>query len=42
VQPLAVTVGTVLISALIIVKHKDNIGRLVAGTESKLNFKRRV
>jgi glycerol-3-phosphate acyltransferase PlsY len=39
-QPLAVSIGTILISALIIVKHKDNIGRLAAGTENRLSFRR--
>jgi glycerol-3-phosphate acyltransferase PlsY len=38
--PLAVSIGTTLMAAMIIVKHKDNIGRLVAGTENRLNFKR--
>ncbi len=39
-QPLAVTVGTTLMAAMIIVKHKDNIARLVAGTENRLKFRR--
>jgi glycerol-3-phosphate acyltransferase PlsY len=38
-HPLAVSIGTILISALIIVKHKDNIGRLAAGTENRLKFR---
>jgi glycerol-3-phosphate acyltransferase PlsY len=38
--PLAVTIGTILISALIILKHQENIGRLVRGTENRLKFKR--
>ncbi len=37
--PLMVSIGTTLIAALIIVKHKDNIGRLVAGTENRLKFR---
>ncbi|MBI1750232.1 MAG: glycerol-3-phosphate 1-O-acyltransferase PlsY [Acidobacteria bacterium] len=38
--PLAVSIGTTLIAALIIVKHKDNIGRLVAGTENRLKLRK--
>lgn len=38
--PLAVTIGTTVIAALIILKHKDNIRRLVAGTENRLRFGR--
>ncbi len=38
--PLAVSIGTTLIAALIIVKHQANIARLVAGTESRLKFRR--
>ncbi len=39
-QPPAVSIGTTLLAAMIILKHKDNIGRLVAGTENRLKFKR--
>ena len=35
-----VTVGTILISILILVKHLPNIERLVAGTENRLKFGR--
>lgn len=38
--PLVVSMGTTLIAALIIVKHKDNLRRLVAGTENRLKFRR--
>jgi glycerol-3-phosphate acyltransferase PlsY len=37
--PLAVSIGTTLIAAMIILKHKDNIGRLVAGTENKVKLR---
>jgi acyl phosphate:glycerol-3-phosphate acyltransferase len=37
--PTAVSVGTILIAALIIAKHRQNIGRLAAGTESRLGSK---
>jgi glycerol-3-phosphate acyltransferase PlsY len=37
--PTSVSVGTILISALVIAKHRQNIGRLVAGTESRLRSK---
>jgi acyl phosphate:glycerol-3-phosphate acyltransferase len=37
--PTHVSVGTILISALIIAKHWQNIGRLAAGTESRLGPK---
>lgn len=40
--PLAVSIGTTLIAALIIVKHKDNIRRLVAGNEHRLKLGRKV
>jgi acyl phosphate:glycerol-3-phosphate acyltransferase len=36
-----VTVGTILISVLVLTKHRPNIERLVAGTENRLNFRRR-
>jgi acyl phosphate:glycerol-3-phosphate acyltransferase len=35
-----VTVGTILISILVLVKHRPNIERLVAGTESRMKFHR--
>jgi glycerol-3-phosphate acyltransferase PlsY len=38
--PIAVSIGTTLLAAMIIVKHQDNIGRLVAGTENRLKFRR--
>jgi glycerol-3-phosphate acyltransferase PlsY len=38
--PEFVTLGTILISILILLKHRLNIARLVAGTESPLRFKR--
>jgi len=38
--PLHVLGGAVLIAALIIVKHRDNIGRLIAGTENRLGAKK--
>ncbi|MHB8755176.1 MAG: glycerol-3-phosphate 1-O-acyltransferase PlsY [Candidatus Acidiferrales bacterium] len=34
--PRSVSLGTVLIVILIIFKHRENIGRLIAGTESRL------
>ena len=34
--PRAVSLGTVVIVILIIFKHRENIGRLIAGTESRL------
>ena len=34
--PTVVSLGTILIAALIIAKHRQNIGRLVAGTETRL------
>lgn len=37
--PTAVSIGTTLLAVMIIVKHKDNIGRLVAGTENRLKFR---
>ncbi len=39
--PMAVTIGTILISALIILKHQENIGRLVAGNENRLTLRRK-
>jgi glycerol-3-phosphate acyltransferase PlsY len=38
--PLTVSLGTVAISGLIILKHRPNIARLVAGTESRLTLHR--
>jgi glycerol-3-phosphate acyltransferase PlsY len=38
--PPAVTVGTILISILVLVKHRPNIERLIAGTEPRLKFRR--
>lgn len=35
-----VTVGTILISILILVKHRGNVERLMAGTEPRLKFRR--
>jgi acyl phosphate:glycerol-3-phosphate acyltransferase len=37
--PTYLSVGTVLIAALIIAKHRENIGRLMRGTESRLGSK---
>jgi acyl phosphate:glycerol-3-phosphate acyltransferase len=39
--PEVVTFGTVLISVLVLVKHRPNIARLVAGEEPRLNFGRK-
>jgi acyl phosphate:glycerol-3-phosphate acyltransferase len=36
--PEFVTLGTVIISVLVLVKHRPNIARLVAGEEARLNF----
>jgi acyl phosphate:glycerol-3-phosphate acyltransferase len=38
--PVYVTVGTIMISVLVLVKHRWNIERLIAGTESRLKFRR--
>jgi glycerol-3-phosphate acyltransferase PlsY len=38
--PTLVNAGTILIAVLIIAKHRQNIGRLVAGTEARLGAKR--
>ncbi|MCL5288585.1 MAG: glycerol-3-phosphate 1-O-acyltransferase PlsY, partial [Acidobacteria bacterium] len=38
--PQAVSIGTSLIAGMIILKHKENIGRLVAGTENRLSLKK--
>jgi acyl phosphate:glycerol-3-phosphate acyltransferase len=37
--PLFVSIGSVLIAVLVILKHRENIGRIVAGTESRLKRK---
>jgi acyl phosphate:glycerol-3-phosphate acyltransferase len=36
--PEFVTLGTVMISVLVLIKHRPNIARLVAGEEARLNF----
>ncbi len=36
--PEYVTLGTVVISLLVLIKHRPNIARLVAGAEPRLNF----
>jgi len=36
--PLTVSFSTAMVAILIIIKHRDNIGRLLAGTESRLKF----
>jgi glycerol-3-phosphate acyltransferase PlsY len=36
--PEYVTLGTVLISLLVLIKHRPNIARLIAGEEPRLNF----
>ncbi|MGH9757170.1 MAG: glycerol-3-phosphate 1-O-acyltransferase PlsY [Candidatus Acidiferrales bacterium] len=38
--PEAVTFGTILISVIVLLKHRSNIGRLATGTENKMNFRR--
>jgi acyl phosphate:glycerol-3-phosphate acyltransferase len=38
--PPHVTVGTILICVLVLVKHRSNIERLIAGTESRLKLRR--
>jgi acyl phosphate:glycerol-3-phosphate acyltransferase len=38
--PMAVTLGTVFVSILVLVKHSANMRRLVAGTENRLSFRR--
>jgi acyl phosphate:glycerol-3-phosphate acyltransferase len=38
--PLAVTVGTITVSVLVLIKHRPNIERLVAGTEARLRLRR--
>ena len=36
--PETVTLGTVVISLLVLIKHRPNIARLIAGDEPRLNF----
>ena len=36
--PLYVTLGTVLISVLVLAKHRPNIQRLIDGTENRLKL----
>jgi glycerol-3-phosphate acyltransferase PlsY len=36
--PEFVTLGTVLISVLVLLQHRSNIARLVAGTEPRIKF----
>ena len=36
--PVFVTLGTVLLSVLVLLKHRPNIARLVAGTEPRIKF----
>ena len=38
--PAAVTFGTILISVIVLLKHRSNIGRLATGTENRLSFRR--
>jgi acyl phosphate:glycerol-3-phosphate acyltransferase len=38
--PPSVTVGTILISILVLVKHRGNMERLINGTEPRLRFRR--
>ncbi|MFZ0618882.1 MAG: glycerol-3-phosphate 1-O-acyltransferase PlsY [Candidatus Acidiferrales bacterium] len=37
--PASVAAGTLLISLLVLFKHRSNIDRLIAGTETRLNFR---
>jgi glycerol-3-phosphate acyltransferase PlsY len=39
--PAAVTAGTLLAAVLVIVKHRENIERLVAGTEPRVEMRRK-
>lgn len=39
--PAYVTMGTVLIAVLVLVKHRSNIERLIAGEETRLTLRRR-
>ena len=38
--PSVLSLSTVLVSSLIVWKHRDNLQRLIAGTENQLKFKR--
>ena len=38
--PAIVTVSTIMISVLVLVKHRSNIERLIAGTETRLKLRR--
>ena len=38
--PTYVILGTILISLLVLAKHRSNVERLVAGKESRLKFRR--
>lgn len=38
--PEYVTYGTILVSLLVLVKHSENLRRLVAGTENRVTFRR--
>jgi glycerol-3-phosphate acyltransferase PlsY len=38
--PWVVSIGAILISVFIIVKHHENIGRLITGTENRLKFRK--
>jgi acyl phosphate:glycerol-3-phosphate acyltransferase len=38
--PEYVTYGTIFVSLLVLLKHSDNVRRLVAGTENRLTFRR--
>lgn len=38
--PMAVTYGTIFVSLLVLLKHRGNLQRLVAGTENRLSFRR--
>jgi len=38
--PLAVSLASVVVGALVIFKHRENIGRLMAGTENRLTRKK--
>ena len=38
--PAYVTVGTIMISLLVLAKHRSNIERLIAGTETRLKLRR--
>jgi glycerol-3-phosphate acyltransferase PlsY len=39
--PLALSTGTLLAAALVIMKHRENLERLVAGTEPRLELRRK-